>query len=119
MSKGGLDSLALAVPAKVCKDEPGEEEDEEEVEPEVPVEVLVEVPVEVPEVPVEVGPDPLPLKPEEAGYHWVLQQMPEWKRFNAISLILLILKSISVAVIIDKEVQHDVPVLLALSHVPE
>ena len=37
MSKGGLDSLALAVPAKVCKNEPGEQEDKEEVEPEVPV----------------------------------------------------------------------------------
>ena len=57
--------------AKVCKDEPGEEEDEEEVEPEVPVEVR---------------PDPLPFEPEEAGYHWVLQQMPEKKSLNTISL---------------------------------
>ena len=29
-----------------------------------------------PEVPVEVRPDPLPLEPEEARDHWVLQQMP-------------------------------------------
>ena len=41
MSKGGLDSLALAVPAKVCKNEPGEQEDKEEVEPEVPVGVEI------------------------------------------------------------------------------
>ena len=62
MCKSGLDCLPLTVPTKVCKDEPGKEKDEEEVEPEVPVEV---------------GPDPLPFEPEEAGYHWVLQQMPE------------------------------------------
>ena len=30
----------------------------------------------VPEVPVEVLADPAPLEPEEAGYHWVGQQMP-------------------------------------------
>ena len=84
MRKSRLDNLSLAVAAKVCKDEPGEEEDEEEVEPEVPVEVPVELPVEVPEVPVEVGPDPLPLEPEEASYHWVLQQMPELESFNTI-----------------------------------
>ena len=77
MSESGLDDLPLTVTSKGGEDEPGEEEDEEEVEPEVPVEVPVELPVEVPEVPVEVGPDPLPLEPEEAGYHWVLQQMPE------------------------------------------
>ena len=48
--------------SKGGEDEPGEEEDEEEVEPEVPVEVR---------------PDPLPLEPEEARDHRVLQQMPE------------------------------------------
>ena len=67
MRKCGLDSLALTVPTKVGKDEPGEEEDKEKVEPEVPVEVR---------------PDPLPFEPEEARYHWVLQQMPEKENLN-------------------------------------
>ena len=71
MRKGSLNCLPLAVSAKVCKDEPGEEEYEEEVEPEISVEVR---------------PDPLPLEPEEACYHWVLQQMPEKETLNIISL---------------------------------
>ena len=60
MSESGLDDLPLTVTSKGGEDEPGEEEDEEQVEPEVPVEVR---------------PDPLPLEPEEAGHHWVFEQV--------------------------------------------